>query len=103
MPCSQSNEREQTPLKLSWPLFLETTIQIERVVGLPERKEAIKNRILTLLYSMVQTVGWRWELMEKQVGSSRGDRGAKRIDFQPARIKHQFYAEGEDVVDALRG
>lgn len=39
MPCSPSNEREQTPL------FLETTIQIERIVGLPERKESIKNRI----------------------------------------------------------
>jgi len=39
MPCSPSNEREQTPL------FLETTIQIERIVGLPEQKESIKNRI----------------------------------------------------------
>lgn len=39
MPCSPSNEREQSPF------FLETTIQIERVVGLPGRKEAIKNRI----------------------------------------------------------
>ena len=39
MHCSQSNEGEQAPL------FLETTIQIERVVGLPERKESIKNRI----------------------------------------------------------
>ncbi len=36
MPCSPSNEREQSPL------FLETTIQIERVVGLPGRKEAMK-------------------------------------------------------------
>ena len=39
MPCSPSNEQEKPPL------FLETTIQIERVVGLPERKESIKNRI----------------------------------------------------------
>ncbi len=39
MPCSPLNDPE--PL----PLFLETTVQIERVVGLPERKESIKNRI----------------------------------------------------------
>ena len=35
MTCSQLNKRKQ-PL-----FFLETTIQIERVVGLPERKESI--------------------------------------------------------------
>jgi len=39
MPCSPSNEGKLPPL------FLETTIQIERVVGFPERKESIKNRI----------------------------------------------------------
>ena len=39
MPCSPSNEGEHSPL------FLETTIQIERVVGFPERKESIQNRI----------------------------------------------------------
>jgi hypothetical protein len=38
MPCSPSNEQQP-------PLFLETTIQIERVVGLPERKESITGRI----------------------------------------------------------
>ncbi|MBC8233078.1 hypothetical protein H8E77_26330 [bacterium] len=37
MHYSQSNEQQS--------LFLETTIQIERVVGHKERKEAIKNRI----------------------------------------------------------
>ena len=40
MPCSPSNEQQQPPL------FLETTIQIERVVGLPERKESIKEKIV---------------------------------------------------------
>lgn len=44
MPCSQSNESETQETEKP-TLFLETTIQIERIVGSPERREKIRNQL----------------------------------------------------------